>query len=277
MPGSDFKEFFNTLVDNGISYLPETTPPHTPWYNGTVDEHKHWLDSARKVMEMVTPLLQEAILPKLSHPDLHMGNIIVSKDNPTMIAAIIDWQSAAIEPEFWQIYQIPAFANFHANDDNRHIYRDTYINYIRVGNPKLYKALSLYRDMSGLFYYCDRSWDAPLTYRNMLGSVIRLWSHLDLPRDGLPHSVETAVHSDFVSLNYHATTEARKLRARIAHFLGTRLFEGAVTLDDFEAKEYGNKRLFRGFLHYVLWRHANGNGVPFPDEWQARMVWPFDL
>jgi hypothetical protein len=51
----------------------------------------------------------EHCTPTLSHPDLHAANIFVNDDDSTSVAAIIDWQGAAIRPLFETV--MPDFVN----------------------------------------------------------------------------------------------------------------------------------------------------------------------
>jgi hypothetical protein len=51
----------------------------------------------------------EHCAPTLSHPDLHAANIFVNDDDSTSVAAIIDWQGAAIRPLFETV--MPDFVN----------------------------------------------------------------------------------------------------------------------------------------------------------------------
>ncbi|KAL1986781.1 hypothetical protein VTN96DRAFT_5646 [Rasamsonia emersonii] len=65
-----------------------------------------------KVMPIVAahPALQRLSKPTLCHADLHLGNIFVSEQDPTMIVGIIDWQFSLIMPAFTQV-QWPTFLN----------------------------------------------------------------------------------------------------------------------------------------------------------------------
>lgn len=76
--------------------------PKRPRYHGTVEDHLNLLELGRAVIKQISedPRIKDASTPTLFHPDLHKKNIFVSNDDPTTIIAIIDWQSAAIEPAF---------------------------------------------------------------------------------------------------------------------------------------------------------------------------------
>ena len=56
----------------------------------------------KKWLSLVPAVLppHEHCTPTLSHPDLHAANIFVNDDDSMSVAAIIDWQGAAIRPLF---------------------------------------------------------------------------------------------------------------------------------------------------------------------------------
>ena len=54
--------------------------------------------------------MQTVSTPILFHPDLHSRNIFVSEEDPTVLTAILDWQSSAIQPAFWYTDSTPDFA-----------------------------------------------------------------------------------------------------------------------------------------------------------------------
>ncbi|KAI9685112.1 MAG: hypothetical protein M1820_010834 [Bogoriella megaspora] len=71
---------------------------------GTPAESIALLETTVKLMQIIGShhnLVRHA-KPTLSHTDLHMGNIFVSKNDPSEISAIIDWQCTQIAPLFLQ-------------------------------------------------------------------------------------------------------------------------------------------------------------------------------
>lgn len=54
--------------------------------------------------------LQRHSQPALCHPDFHPGNIFVSRDDPTKISGVIDWQFTTVMPRFTQV-RWPVFLN----------------------------------------------------------------------------------------------------------------------------------------------------------------------
>ncbi|PGH14834.1 hypothetical protein AJ80_05760 [Polytolypa hystricis UAMH7299] len=55
--------------------------------------------------------IQAAATPALIHPDYHKRNIYVSRDDPTVITSIVDWQLACVEPAFIYVNNPPNFAS----------------------------------------------------------------------------------------------------------------------------------------------------------------------
>ncbi|KAJ5811266.1 hypothetical protein N7474_007567 [Penicillium riverlandense] len=75
-----------------------------PHYGGP-EEHLHMLERAMEVMPILAEshMLQRHSQGVLCHPDFHPGNIFVSKEDPTVIEGVIDWQFTRIMPRFTQV------------------------------------------------------------------------------------------------------------------------------------------------------------------------------
>ncbi|KAL5332625.1 hypothetical protein BJX70DRAFT_383697 [Aspergillus crustosus] len=56
------------------------------------------------------PRIRDSATLLLFHPDVHMRNIFISEDDPSVITSIIDWQATSIEPAFWYLDEVPDFA-----------------------------------------------------------------------------------------------------------------------------------------------------------------------
>ena len=78
-----------------------------------MQEHLHLLSISEKVIEELIkyPIIQEVATPTLLHPDIHKRNIYLAEEDPSCVTAIIDWQSASIEPIFVYANQIPDMAD----------------------------------------------------------------------------------------------------------------------------------------------------------------------
>ncbi|TKX21464.1 hypothetical protein C1H76_6538 [Elsinoe australis] len=81
-------------------------------YQGSIEDHlKLLIDIEVTSTKLIQkPALQETGIPTLLHPDLHKRNIFVSKEDPSKITCIIDWQSTSIEPAFIYANETPDFA-----------------------------------------------------------------------------------------------------------------------------------------------------------------------
>ncbi|KAL4780668.1 phosphotransferase family protein [Aspergillus varians] len=174
--------------------------------------------------------------PVLWHSDLHLGNIFVSIDDPTIIEGIIDWQSASISPLFLQA-QFPEFVrppkgytpgaavpalpdNFDqltpeqkekASREKELASRSKYYEmFCLVHNKSVYNALELDRRLWELFTcsaLSDRGSLVPL--QDALACVSRDWETIGLPgscpfgftEDVLSmHKEDVAKYQDMVSL-----------------------------------------------------------------------------
>lgn len=89
----------------------DTSGPRRP-YQGSVGDHLELIKDIEVTLARLvqTPALEEVSRPTLLHPDLHKRNIFVSKDDPSKISCIIDWQSTSIEPAFMYANETPDFA-----------------------------------------------------------------------------------------------------------------------------------------------------------------------
>lgn len=117
--GLEFDSFCDGLIDAGISRVPPAgVDSKRPRYQGSAQTHYELLEYARTVIKKMAedPQILNAASPTMFHPDLHKRNIFVSEEDPTVITAIIDWQSTSIEPAFSYANEVPDFARFIPND-----------------------------------------------------------------------------------------------------------------------------------------------------------------
>ncbi|KAF8809239.1 hypothetical protein BYT27DRAFT_6526665 [Phlegmacium glaucopus] len=159
---------------------------------------KKWLTLAPAVLPS-----REHCMPTLSHPDLHAANMFVNDNNLISVAAIIDWQGAAIRPLFETI--MPDFVdidtknlkyakvpgdlqqpvlpdNFdelgvaqksEAHAEIRQVASNhQFLKLVRQLRPELYSALRLHQkeDLRRAVYYSSHSWSdgLPLLERCLL-------------------------------------------------------------------------------------------------------------
>ncbi|KAK9655191.1 hypothetical protein V6Z96_003383 [Aspergillus fumigatus] len=113
-PWTRIEEYCDGLIDAGISRVPpaDTEVGKKPLYHGSVQNHLRLLEDAQIVLRQITTdsQIKTTSSPLLFHPDLHMRNIFISEDEPSLISSIIDWQAANIEPAFWYSDEVPDFA-----------------------------------------------------------------------------------------------------------------------------------------------------------------------
>ncbi|KAJ9299928.1 hypothetical protein DTO271G3_2812 [Paecilomyces variotii] len=110
-PWTNLTDFSLSMTNRGIWHVSNSTSltARGPHY-GSKDEHIQTLKDTQKIIPILAehPTLQRFSTPTLWHSDLHLGNIFVSEDDPTVIVDIIDWQYTSILPSFIQV-QWPEF------------------------------------------------------------------------------------------------------------------------------------------------------------------------
>lgn len=154
------------------------------------------------------PRVVEAAGSILWHTDLHLGNIFVSSDDPTIIEGIIDWQSAQVAPLFIQA-RFPEFLrppkeynpgteipilpdNFDKLDSERkeQATREKtlasqskyYEMSCLANNKRVYDALKLDRRLWESFTCCQLFSNGSLVpLRNSMVRISQDWALLDLP------------------------------------------------------------------------------------------------
>lgn len=148
--------------------------------------HLQLLDKFDAIARYLIPDDPVLLRPVLLHPDVHAGNIFISKKaydaGRIEITSIIDWQHAAILPAF-HTARVPQFLHHvetHANvkidamyDANQEAERarrhQLYMDLAREHNPEYYKALTWeHRDLVlPILGYVFKTWDdgyVPLKY-----------------------------------------------------------------------------------------------------------------
>lgn len=151
--------------------------------------------------------LHRAGKARLWHTDLHMGNIFVSKENPSDIVGIIDWQSMSILPLFLQT-RYPVFLtppedyefglqkpklreDFHqltpedqkiaAFEHKRHLSTKAYELSSMMINEHSHHARSVPRVIRELYVRCGEVWEMGATaLEACLVEVLENWEELDI-------------------------------------------------------------------------------------------------
>lgn len=229
------------------------------------------------------PRIQNAAGPVMLHPDLHKRNIFVSEDDPTIITAIIDWQSSSIEPAFWYANEVPDFAQPIRDpscEDQIEPKSEACAKAYDICTQFLIPKLSEPRLMDEAFFrpfrYCYRTWeDGAVAFREELIQTSRRWKELGLAEScpfPLPGPDEYAVHRK----DYKLFEAAHQLKHSLSSLLNTPS-DGWVPPEHWEATESAHKEIFRGMLQEVLGNEHPDNDEPIRDETDLREIWPFDL
>jgi hypothetical protein len=284
--GPDFSAYADALVDTGISRIPpEGTLSRYPRYQGTIETHHDLLTSARAVMkEMVKDTrITNVAAPTMFHPDLHMRNIFVSETDPTIIAAIIDWQSTSIEPAFWYADRVPDFAR-----PIPHPSRDGEIEPKSEACAKMYDVCTQFL-MPTLaepqlmdeayfrpFKYCYLTWtDGAAAFREELIQTSRRWEQLGFEGScafPFPTLEEIALHKK----DYKLFEAAHQLRQTLSQLLLTDS-DGWVLAEDWEATKKMHKEMYAELVKVVLGNEEPDENDPIRTEADVREIWPFDL
>ena len=105
LSGSSISAFGKAIASTQITRIShEVQMQLGTFYHGTRTEQIALLQDTIQIMELLDthPIVSHHAQPILWHSDLHMGNIFVSPDDPSLIVSMIDWQSISILPAFLQ-------------------------------------------------------------------------------------------------------------------------------------------------------------------------------
>ena len=221
--------------------------------------------------------------PVLFHPDLHKRNIFVSDDDPTVITAIIDWQSTSIEPAFWFADEVPDFAQTISDTSTesgielkselcaKAFHAATQLLLPKIGKPTLMDE-AFFRP----FRYCSRTWaDGAVAFREELIQTSRRWKELGFVGScpyPFPNAEEIAVHRK----DYKFFEAAQQLKHTLASLLNSAT-DGWVPVKEWRATESAHKEMYRGMLQEILETANADDDEPIKNEADLREIWPFDL
>ncbi|KAF2489925.1 hypothetical protein BU16DRAFT_553217 [Lophium mytilinum] len=286
-PWTTLLDYCDGLIDTGISRIPPNDPllPKRPRYHGTVQEHLSLLQSGRTVLKKLSEdsRVQDAATPTLFHPDLNKRNIFVSDDDPTTVTAIIDWQSAAIEPAFWYADLIPDFAKpipHPTLEDQLEFNSEQCAKVFNISTQFLTPTLAHPRLMDEAFFrpyrYCYRTWkDGAVAFRDELIHTARRWEELGLA-DICPYSTPTPEELAAHKKMYQLFLAAQELRSTLSVLLNTAT-DGWVPPEDWEMVKQAYKEYYDGMLEAVLKNEDADDDEPIRSENDLREIWPFDL
>ncbi|KAL3419202.1 hypothetical protein PVAG01_09424 [Phlyctema vagabunda] len=227
--------------------------------------------------------VQKSSTPVLFHPDLHKRNIFVSEEDPTVITAFIDWQSASIEPAFWYADMVPDFAQSSASnqEDSKAEHIDelcakafdacTQFRVPKLSGPRLMDE-NLFRP----FRYCFRTWkDGGVAFRHELIETSKRWTELGLEGQS-PYVIPSREELDKHEKEYRMFVAAQELRYTLSQMLNV-ASDGWVPPDEFETARAGQKEIFEGILHEIISNDAPDDNEPLNNEDDLKEIWPFEL
>lgn len=284
--GPELTAYCDGLVDTGISRIPPAGRiEKRPRYQGSIATHHGLLEYGRRVIKTLAtvPSVLKAATPILFHPDLHKRNIFVSEDDPTIITAFIDWQSASIEPAFWYADETPDFAQPIPDSSNEEQFEPkskacakAFDVCTRFLTPKLSEPKSMDESYFRLFRYCYRNWeDGAVAFREELIQTSRRWNELGLAGSSpfpLPYPEDLAIHQQ----HYKLFEAAHQLRHSLSGLLNT-ASDGWVPPEELDAAKIAQHEVFNGILQEVLGNESPDDDEPIKDEEDLREIWPFDL
>ena len=257
------------------------------------EEYIRLLERTERLIPILAahPMITRSSASVLWHPDLNLGNVIVSPKDPTVIEGLIDWQSSTLAPLLLQC-RVPFFLeppkgyvrgakapelpeNYNQLDDIQQLQakeemdRATrwkmYETYTLIKNLDVYNALGVDRRLWEPLGRCGKSFD----YNNIVplrSSLIRVcneWSLLQLPGE-CPfsfskgelekHQEESIRHQDKVYLQALARDQ-----------LGAD-DEGWISLHEWESAKGENDRLRDEFVETISREMRKEEAI---------MMWPF--
>ncbi|KAF2500409.1 hypothetical protein BU16DRAFT_556879 [Lophium mytilinum] len=294
-PWADLDAFSTGLIDAGFSRIPKADPNGAALpYRGSVQEHLRLLGLSEEVLKVLikTTTIQDVAAPTLIHPDFHSRNVFVSDEDPTSITAIIDWQSASIEPNFVYADQRPDFAYRPAallkkDDTFQGVEEDILENtadevaremvekdvsrcikifeVMLVKVPKVHASRVMDEALLRVFRYCDGGWVySAAALRQELIELSKRWKELGLPNECpyQPTPEELAEHEK----EYEDFESRQSLVTACESYLAA-THDGWVSAQDWEMAEGRHKEM------YEMWiEGSKGNAE---DEEKARLLWPF--
>lgn len=293
-PGRGLSDLGLALARRGIWNVKHSRSLVNPGpHYGSPEQHIRILKMAMKAIPILafSPLLQRHSKPVLWHTDSHLGNIFVSKEDPTTIVGIIDWQFTTIMPRFTQVrwpiflnppkdYHIGMFkpelpSNFEAMTPDE---KDVAIaERDQATIAKCYEAALVRSDLGSylaltrieepvrqLFTSCEHTYKhGIIPLRDTLIKISKNWHRMGLSEKNCPYRFtpdELARHEQELA-EYKEWHRLRRHTQQILHAND----EGWVPPQvDFEQVQAKHKELFETYLR---------NKAPGTSEEAARKLW----
>ena len=215
--------------------------------------------------------LKKAAVPTLLHSDLHMRNIFVSSEDPTVVTGIIDWQSSSINPAFMYTSTTPDFASDQTisgsgaapSPTQSNFCREAYFTGIKLLAPSLYLGLALDDDVARFFEYCHRTFrDGAGVFRDILFHMVQKLGKLSNAVAGIEPDLKLE-RSPSHEREYKALEDAQELKRFVVERLDTTT-DGWVPSHSWEAVSQDHRELYGEFLQRM-------------PKSELSEVWPFDV
>ncbi|PLB53413.1 hypothetical protein P170DRAFT_376246 [Aspergillus steynii IBT 23096] len=271
-PWVDFNAFCDGLVDAGLSRLPSPDLPvrKRPSFYGSVQDHIELLSHARRVLHAMAadPRIKQCVAPTLFHPDLHKRNIFVSREDPTVITGIIDWQAASIEPAFWYADEVPDFATTR----DEHLCHQAFDAITQLQLPKIGQPRSMNANLFRPFRYTHNTWaNGAVALRHDLIQTAQYWNAMGFVGTcpyATPTAEELATHQE----EYEYFKTVFQLERMLMEGLNVPS-DGWVPPEAWELTQQVHRELFDEFVRAVL----DDPDDHINSEEEARIVWPYDI
>ncbi|KAL1855078.1 hypothetical protein Plec18167_002062 [Paecilomyces lecythidis] len=241
-------------------------------------EHIELLNSGRGVLTKMIedPRIKSTFAPILLHPDLHKRNIFVSEQDPTVVTAIIDWQSTSIDPAFYYADECPDFAIPSGDGTEEKVTIDdlcaqAFDACMKGLVPKLQAARSLDDDLLRLFRYCHRTWrDGAVAFRHELIELAKRWEDLGL-LGSCPYSLPLPPVISAHERQLRKYEDAHKIKRTVVEFLET-ANDGWVPNETWKETQESHRLAFEHMKREV----ESAKDPEFTVE-DLESLWPFDL
>lgn len=301
----DLSQYCSALLDAGFSRIPsaEVAPKDELAYRGSIQEHLRLLKINEKVIpELIkSPLIQDLAIPTFHHADLNKRNIFVSKDDPTFITSVIDWQSTSIEPTFMYAKETPDLIpirpppisilgdaaeapsedpdeppeTLEEKKERERLENDIWISRqafevgMKAWVPRIYAARVADSTLLRPLRYCSSSWrDSATAIRQELIEFSQRWTELGLPGacPYQPSPEELANHADL----YEQFEVMQKLKYFLTESFDSDM-EGWIPPEAWDI----SKEIHKNTLQTWMDEARGGSDLKLTVE-IAEKLWPWD-
>ncbi|KMU78074.1 hypothetical protein CISG_06836 [Coccidioides immitis RMSCC 3703] len=278
-PWRNLSSYASALIDSGLARLSSADHPilcqQRASYQGSVNRHLELLKVGQAVFSELLqhPDIKSNATPTLFHPDLHKRNIFISKDDPTTVTGIIDWQCASVEPAFYYADDVPDFANFAkvppegtSESAEETLCSQAYELGWALLAPRLGETRKIDETLLRPFRYCHRTWrDGFVPFTHELMQLRDAWKELGFKKD-CPMPALSPEEMSFYKEQLGIYNGMLEFRQDMVETLGVE-GDGWVSEDRWE----GVKKAHQYFYETIMASMENDK-----DREELRTMWPFD-